>query len=241
MVRRRADGVVLGVFGIGAWVWAHVLTGYTADWSASAAVPLALLLGVASVVRTAVPPAIVVATDDTPVVVSAKPLRVWHPRVAVAVAGVVLLASTAGAWRDILQTTAVERFAMTRQIERRQAAVFQSVSAYVRDRTPYGRVFVCGYEGLGLLCRRPADSRLIPNMDLHVNDLRRQYHGQQLFVLVRRPEGRSAVDSVHWRNPGGFQNGLERTLVARDFGEWRLFEVVTAPTEEQLRAWRSNP
>jgi len=249
VVRRRPDGAVLGVLGAGAWVWAHVLTGFTSDWSASAAVPLSLMLGVAAVVRTAVPPAKEAHTCAPQG--SQEPfgheLRAewlappsWRPLVAVAVAGIVLLALAAGVWRDIRQTTRLARFAVAHRFEMHQAAVFQSVSAYVQERTSYGRVFVCGYEGLGLLCNRPADSRLTPNMDLHINELRREYHGQQLFVLVHRPERRAAVDSIHWRFPGAYRHGLERTLFARDFGEWRLFEVVGAPTEEQLRAWRGN-
>ena len=240
VVRRRADGVVLGVLSIGAWIWAHVLTGYTADWSASAAAPLAMLLGVAAVVRTAVPPAKHAPANEAMSGAVAEAPRAWRPSVAVAVAGVVLLALAAGVWRDIRQTTLAERLAVARRIVVRQNAVFQSVPAYVQERTPYGRVFVCGYEGLGLLCNRPPNCRLTPNMDLHIGELRRLYHGQQLFVLIRRPEGRSAVDSIHWRFPGAYRHGIERTLYARDFGEWRLFEVVGAPTEEQLRDWRNS-
>ena len=240
LVRRRPDGAVLGVLGVGAWIWAHVLTGYTAEWSDSAAVPLALMLGVAAMVRTAVPPAKSVPTDDSLFVDEEELLLPWRPSVAVAVAGVVLLALVAGVWRDIRQTTLDERLAVVRRVETHRVAVFQSVSAYVQEHTPYGRVFVCGYEGLGLLCNRPSDSRLIPSMDLHIAEARRLYHGQQLFVLIRRPEGRGAVDSIHWRFPGSYWHGLERTLYARDFGEWRLFEVVGAPTEEQLRDWRNH-
>jgi len=232
--------VVLGVLSIGAWIWAHVLTGYTADWSASAAAPLAMLLGVAAVVRTAVPPAKHAPANEAMSGAVAEAPRAWRPSVAVAVAGVVLLALAAGVWRDIRQTTLAERLAVARRIVVRQNAVFQSVPAYVQERTPYGRVFVCGYEGLGLLCNRPPNCRLTPNMDLHIGELRRLYHGQQLFVLIRRPEGRSAVDSIHWRFPGAYRHGIERTLYARDFGEWRLFEVVGAPTEEQLRDWRNS-
>ena len=235
-IRRRPDGVVLGVLGTGAWIWAHLLTGYTAGWSGSAAVPLALALGVAAMVRTVVPPA-----GSVQAAADMEGARAWRPGVAVAVAAVMLAALTGGVWRDIRQTTLAERLAVAHRLATRQAAVYRSVAAYVQERTPYGRVVVCGYEGLGLLCNRPPDSRLIPSMDLHVGELRRQYYGQQLFVLIRSPEGRSAVDSVHWRFPGAYRHGLERTLFARDFGEWRLFEVVGAPTNEQLRDWRSRP
>jgi hypothetical protein len=234
--RRRADGAVLGVLSLGAWVWAHVLTGLTAEWSATAAVPLALMLGVAGVVRTALPPVPVPAVPEG----VPPPEQGWRPGVAMAVAALVLAALAAGVWRDVRQTSLAERLQLTRRLEARRAVVCQSVSAYVRERTPYGRVFVCGYEGMGLLANRSPDSRLLPNMDLQLNELRRQYYGQQIFLLVRKPEGRAGVDSIHWRFPDAYRRGLERALFARDFGDWRLFEVIGAPTENQLREWRGK-
>lgn len=240
-VRRRPDGVVLGALGIGAWVWAHMLAGFTPNAPANAAVPLSLLLSVVAMVRTVVPPPPIVAYDDVGYAAEDLSVQTWRPGMAMAMAGVVLVALVAGVWRDIHQTTLIERLVMARRMEVRRAIVFQKVSDYVQERTPYGLVFVCGYEGLGLLCDRPPDSRLLPNMDLHVFGLRRQYHGQQLFVLIRRPEGRSAADSVHWRFPGAYRHGLDRAIFARDFGDWRLFEVIAAPTTEQLRAWRNKP
>ncbi|MFZ4395240.1 MAG: hypothetical protein ACOYOU_06380 [Kiritimatiellia bacterium] len=238
LVRRRPDGVVLGLLGVGAWVWAHVLGGYTSGAADPAAGPLSLLLGVAALLRTAVPPPPVVLTDDSRTAVSDTPVAACHPGVPVVLAGVVLAAMVVGVWRDDFQTSRGERLDQTCRRSWQNEKVYQAVSAYVQDRTPHGRVFVCGYEGLGLLNNRPADSRLLPNMDLHIYEMRRQYHGQQLFVLIRRPEGHSAADSVHWRFPDAFRRGFDGAIFARNFGDWRLFEVIGAPTAEQLRAWR---
>jgi len=117
--------------------------------------------------------------------------------------------------------------------------ICQEVETYVNARTPYGRVFVLGYAGLDLL-RGYAGERLAPNMDLHVGSLRRAYKGQNLYVLVPRPEGQVRAESVFWRHPDIYERGAERLLYARAFGSWRLFEVVSAPTQEQLDEWKKK-
>jgi len=113
----------------------------------------------------------------------------------------------------------------------------REVESYVNARTPYGRVFVLGYAGLDLLrgCR---SERLVANLDLHVGSLRRAYKGQNLYVLVPEPVGATRAESVFWRYPDIYTRGSERLLFARAFGNWHLFEVVTAPTQEQLDEWR---
>ena len=111
------------------------------------------------------------------------------------------------------------------------------VEAYVQARTPYGRVFVLGYAGMDLL-RGYAGERLVPNMDLHVGSLRRAYKGQNLYVLVPQPEGAVRAESVFWKHPDIYARGAERLLYAEGFGTWHLFEVVSAPTQEQLDEWK---
>ena len=113
------------------------------------------------------------------------------------------------------------------------------VEDYVNEQTPYGRVFVLGYAGLDLL-RGYAGERLVPNMDLHVGSLRRAYRGQNLYVLVPRPEGPVRAESVFWKHPDIYVRGAERLLYAGEFGTWRLFEVVSAPTQEQLDEWKQS-
>ena len=115
----------------------------------------------------------------------------------------------------------------------------EEVEAYVNARTTYGRVFVLGYAGLDLL-RGYTGERLVPNMDLHVGSLRRAYKGQNLYVLVPRPEGAVKAESVFWKYPDIYVHGAERLLYAKAFGSWRLFEVVSAPTQEQLDEWKTK-
>ncbi len=115
--------------------------------------------------------------------------------------------------------------------------IIGEVEAYVNSATPYGRVFVLGYTGLDLL--RDYDGKLLmPNLDLHIGSLRRDYKGQELYLLVPRPDGRARAESVFWKHPDIYQLGADRLLYAGTFGSWRLFQVVTAPTQEQLEEWR---
>jgi hypothetical protein len=127
--------------------------------------------------------------------------------------------------------------ARTDEAEATRDKICREVEAYVNERTPYGRVFVLGYAGMDLL-RGYSGERLVPNMDLHLGSLRRAYKGQNLFVLVPRPEGAARAESVFWKHPDIYEQGGDRLLIAETFGSWRLFEVVTAPTQEQLDAWK---
>ena len=111
------------------------------------------------------------------------------------------------------------------------------IESYVTEKSPYARVFVMGYDGLSLL-RTYTGDRLTPNMDLHLFSLRQAYKGQHLFVLVPKPQGVAATESLFWRYPDIYTKGIDRLLFDRDFGEWRLYECVVAPTQEQLDAWR---
>ena len=116
-------------------------------------------------------------------------------------------------------------------------AICSKVEAYVQARTPYGRVFVVGYAGLDLL-RGYSGERLVPNLDLHIASLKRAYKGQTLFALIPEPRGAVRAESVFWRFPEIYELGGERLLFSESFGTWRLFEVVTAPTQEQLDEWK---
>lgn len=240
--RRRADAGVLVLLSIAAWLWGATLTAAGVDWSAVASEPLCAALAVLALLRTCCGPADAgrhwnpAGSESAP----ARPVARARIVPASAVAGVALVTLALAARTDAGQGRRQARLAAVRRDQTGEAARCREVEAYVRSRTPYGRVFVCGYEGLGLL-RSQSRIRLLPSMDLHVAALRRQYFGQTLFILVHKPEGRAATDSVHVRYPGGYRYGFERAIFARDFGPWRLFEVVGAPTGEQLRAWRQPP
>ena len=109
------------------------------------------------------------------------------------------------------------------------------VENYVTERTEYGRVFVPGYTGLSLLQDYQGEL-LVPNLHFHVNTLRKDYFGQDLYVLVPKPEGVTAMEYIFAAYPGIYQYGCERLLFARSFGEWHLFQVVSAPTWRELNA-----
>ena len=115
--------------------------------------------------------------------------------------------------------------------------ICREVEEYVTARTKYGRVFVLGYAGLDLL-RNYTGERLVANMDLHVGSARRAYKGQNLYVLVPRPEGAVRAESVFWKHPDIYRHGGDRLLFAGAFGTWHLFEVISAPTQEQLDEWK---
>ena len=231
--RRRSDGVWLGILTLGAWGWGRMLLGSSASWAETA--PLATMLGVVAVVRVAGP-----AMHAAPGSEAQRFGEVALRLSALGMVSVTILALAVCAWFDNRRVSCAERLAVARRSEAQAAAVCRSVETYVNGRTRYGRVFVCGYEGLALL-RKASRNRLIPNLDLHVAELRRLYRGQTLFILVHKPIGRAVVDSVQWQFPEAYRDGMERTLHARYFGDWRLFEVVGAPTEEQLREWRHPP
>jgi hypothetical protein len=209
---RRADGLLLALAALVAWGWHIFLRTASAAWVGDAAAPLALLLALAALGRLA---------------------QGMGGRGIYAAAILAPLVTVMALKEDRAASCA----ARPEQVWN-NAELCRAVEADVRTRTPYGRVFVCGYEGLALLHDQPR-GRLLPNLDLHIGELRRLYYGQTLFILIHRPIGRAAADSIHWRHPDSYRLGLERTLYERDFGgEWRLFKVVGAPTEEQLRAWR---
>lgn len=120
----------------------------------------------------------------------------------------------------------------------RRAADDETVAAvarHVRERTPYAKVFVCGYKGLGLLRGDRHDDLFAPAMDLHLGGLRNDYWGQTLFVLVRKPVRAAKLESIVWRSPDFHLLGSARTLLSADFGDWRLYELVTAPTLRELQ------
>ena len=105
----------------------------------------------------------------------------------------------------------------------------EAVAAYVKNATPWGRVFVCGYNGFGKSCADEADEKLfVPCIDLHIGELRKAYVRQQLFILVPKPECENALESCNWRYGDLYANGAQRLLFAGDFDDWRLYEVISS-------------
>lgn len=119
-----------------------------------------------------------------------------------------------------------------------RAKICQEVEEYVQERTPYGRIFALGYSGLDLL-RGYQGCKIVPNLDLHIGALRRAYKGQNLYLLVPEPKGAARAESVFWRHPNIYLHGGDRLLFCGKYGTWHLFEVISAPTQEQLDEWSS--
>ena len=120
-----------------------------------------------------------------------------------------------------------------------RAEICRSVEDYVNARTPYGRVFALGYAGMDLL-RGYRGDRLLPNLDLQLTTLRRNYKGQNLYVLVPKPDGVNRAESVFWRYPDIYITGTDRLHSRGAFGTWHLFELIAAPTQEQLDEWKNT-
>ena len=142
--------------------------------------------------------------------------------------------------------------------------VLDDALAVARARSPYARIFLCGYEGLELLGRykppraitenpenripnpeipecsppdfglrtsdsqthRLSDSPITPVLDLHIESLRKAYHGQVHFILVKDSEGAGRFESHTIRNPGLYEFGAPGTILSGDFGPWRLYELI---------------
>lgn len=99
---------------------------------------------------------------------------------------------------------------------------------YVIGRSRYARMFVCGYDAF-LLTGKTAECILLPSLDFNVDKVRRDYFGQDIYVLLRCPAGRSAMESVNWKYNMIYTLGAEGMLYDGDWGDWRLYEVVQAP------------
>jgi hypothetical protein len=127
---------------------------------------------------------------------------------------------------------------LTETATQNRAEICQSVEDYVTERTPYGRVFALGYAGMDLLRGYKGDL-LLPNLDLQLTSLRHNYKGQNLYVLVPNPIGVNRAESVVWRFPDIYALGTDRLSFCGAFGTWHLFELIAAPTQEQLDEWKT--
>ncbi|NLF22129.1 MAG: hypothetical protein GX590_03125 [Lentisphaerae bacterium] len=217
--RRDRRTALLGVSGVALLVWHTVLQGYGLAWATG---PAAGLLTLMALLTLASALGVLAARPHT------VPLR--H-RLAVAGVGLVFLALCIPP-RGSSPTLAMQ----DRQTQRR---LLDAVEHYVESRTPYGRVFICSYRGLGLL-EGDARERFVACLDLHVDALRERYHRQNLFLLVPRPEADAAFECAVWRYHDIYGHGAARALFAGDWGDWRLYEIITAPTADELLEWRQR-
>lgn len=201
----------LGLLGVVFWLWLALLHGVSADWA---------------------------DTAGRAVLMTAGAMALWHLRHGrsetrlpwVIIGDLVIFAAIA--WLGSHTAPSLVPQAVPVDIN-------AQVKADVRERAPHARVFVCGYTGLGLLAD-DTDGMLEPNLDLHIDTLRNDYYGQNLFLLVPTTNGAAATENVHSRFPDLYEAGGGRMLFCQDYGPWRLFEVVGAPTERQLESWQKQ-
>ena len=205
---RNARAAALGVLALLFWAWLAVLRGGSAAWADEAPRAVLMVSGV---------------------------MALWHLRHGGAVMRTPRV--TAGDVALFAVVAAIGVRGLPPHAADPAAGIVAQVARDVRARSPHARVFVCGYAGLDLLTGA-SDGCLESNLDLYVNALRQDYYGQNLYLLVPEPVGAAAAENVHIRHPSLYASGGGRMLVFRNYGAWRLFEIVGAPTEQQLEAWR---
>lgn len=126
----------------------------------------------------------------------------------------------------------------------------EQIRAWVMERSERAKrfgsakVFVCGFGGYVNFHESPSrdnshvrDPRLFVNtLDFDFESSVQDYRGQDLYLLVPEPRGLAAFESIHWKFPQVFEGrNAPRLLFDRDFGNWRLFEIVRAPSEDAPR------
>jgi hypothetical protein len=136
-----------------------------------------------------------------------------------AIACLAAAAYTVNAHRDP-NPLPVERLAPNNRLHLAQ------IEQHIEERTQYPKVFVCGYAGFGLLAGRDIHPMFIHNLDLSVSKEKVDYHGHTLYILLHAPTGRSAMDSIHWKQKDMFTLGSRSLLYDGDWDTWRLFEII---------------
>jgi hypothetical protein len=110
--------------------------------------------------------------------------------------------------------------------------VLPRIERHVLAKSPHAKVFVCGYEGFLLLGPRPGEL-FLHSLDFNFHKAKDDYYGQNLYLLVHAPEGRAAMDSIHWKFERIFELGSRTTLYDGQWGQWRLFEIIQAPAAQR--------
>lgn len=204
--RGKGEAALFGFGGLAAAAWMAVHAQFGPAWAREALQALLLLCGMFSAAA------------------MARWWRIRNPALAalwalLPVFAIVLhLVREPWLWQAYRASSGAEECTVARRVER-----------FVLDKKPRARIFVGGYDALALLGgdRR---GRMQAVIDLHPEGLREEYWGQDLYLLLRRPEGKALLDNVFARFPNLYEAGLERTLYAGDWGEWRLFEMILAPS-----------
>ncbi len=103
--------------------------------------------------------------------------------------------------------------------------LLRSIEQHVMRQTRHGKVFVCGHDAFRLIGAQ-SSKLFVPSLDFNIDQIRHDYRGHQISVLIRRPAGLSSMDSVHWKYDRIYYFGAGPMLYDSDWGDWRLFEVI---------------
>ncbi len=136
----------------------------------------------------------------------------------------VLLAGRPTAWNAAPATPA--------PLREENLAMLDEIRDLVDSQTPFATVYVCGYDSFNLLDGN-TDPTFLRELDFDFARATREYEGRTLYLLVPKPGGRGATESIHRKFPGIYTAGFANTLYTGDWGRWRLFELVDKPREEQ--------
>lgn len=215
LARKNRAGVCLGILGF-------------------SPLPFALLMGAKGLLWEPVPvlfclfPFAVLSTTYLAVVMSAKPSR----RSVIPVIAVLLIITGTVDWRYPAGKVAEKRAGSYGPASTDQNRWLPRIERHVLSRSKYATVFVCGYDSFPLIGSHPGVV-FVHSLDFNFDKAEKDYPGHDLYVLVHRPQGRSAMDSIHWKYPRIFTLGSRTTLYDADFGDWRLFEIIQAPTDRK--------
>ena len=105
----------------------------------------------------------------------------------------------------------------------------RQIAQHVMAKSELSKVYVCGYDGF-LLTEATEDSLFVNSLDFNFYKAKDDYDGYTLYLLIRRPDGRSAMESIHWKFDGIYNFGDRGTLHDGDFGDWRLYEIIQPPS-----------
>lgn len=200
-IRRGNSGhILIALGGMSAYAWFIAYARAGQEWAIPALGAILVLCGIFS---------------------AATLVADWRTRFPVAAALVAFLPLLA-----VLITREAPCVAITEPAPKQQRLVLEKAERLMLEESPYGRMFVCGYDGLGLLWSQPAAPQApAPVLDLYLEELRTAYYGQDLYLMVRRPGGRSARDPIFARAENLYAPGLERLVYVADWKDWRLYRV----------------
>jgi hypothetical protein len=118
-------------------------------------------------------------------------------------------------------------------VSENHSELLAAVGRDVRMRSPHSKIYICGYDSL-IMVGPDTNSLFLRSLDLNFNKAKSDYPGYALYVLIHRPEGRSAMESIHWKYDGIYDLGAPGILYDSDYGDWRLFEIIQPDGSDRI-------